>query len=148
MDEVCAVWWESERDTHYKSSLADPTNLSKRGPSAFHWRTVRLWRNLIHTRLELPLFNFSHQLRTVRDLWRTFRDLLSRQPIGVSEAYRCIWRTVRGPWADSPRCNFLLIRASGEKLHEWRTIRLLHADRPRYQISDSPEFFQLSQFQL
>ena len=56
----------SERDTHYKSSLADPTNLSKRGPSAFHWRTVRLRRNLIHTRLELPLFNFSHQRRTVR----------------------------------------------------------------------------------
>ena len=42
-----------------------PTNLSKRGPSAFPWRTVRLWRNLIHTRLELPLFNFSHQRRTV-----------------------------------------------------------------------------------
>ena len=56
----------SERDTHYKSSLADPTNLSKRGLSAFPWRTVRLWKNLIHTRLELPLFNFSHQRRTVR----------------------------------------------------------------------------------
>ena len=53
-------------DTHYKSSLADPTNLSKRGPSALPWRTVRLWKNLIHTRLELPLFNFSHQRRTVR----------------------------------------------------------------------------------
>ena len=68
--------------------------------------------------------------------------------IGVTEAYRCIWRTVRGPWADCPCCNFLLIRASGEKLHEWRTVRLLPADRPLYQISDSPEFCQLSQFQF
>ena len=66
LDEVCAVWWGSERDTHYKSSLADPTNLSKLGPSAFPLRTVRLWKNLIHTRLELPLFNFSPQQRTVR----------------------------------------------------------------------------------
>ena len=74
--------------------------------------------------------------------------LLSGHIIGVTEAYRCIWRTVRGPWADCPRCNFLLIRASGEKLHEWRTVRLLPTDRPPYQISDSPEFCQLSQFQL
>ena len=44
LDEVCAVWWGSERDTHYKSSLADPTNLSKRGPSAFPWWTVYLWK--------------------------------------------------------------------------------------------------------
>ena len=29
--------------------------------------------------------------------------LLSGHTIGVTEAYRCIWRTVRGPWADCPR---------------------------------------------
>ena len=86
--------------------------------------------------------------RTVRGYLAYRPRLLSAHIIGVTEAYRCIWRTVRGPWADCPRCNFLLIRASGEKLHEWRTVRLLHADRPRYQISDCPEFFQLSQFQL
>ena len=68
--------------------------------------------------------------------------------IGVTEAYRCIWRTVSGSLADYPRYNFLLIRASGEKLHEGRTVRLLPADRPLYKISDSPEFCQLSQFQL
>jgi hypothetical protein len=30
-----------EGDIHYKSSLADPTLLSSRGPSAVTWRTVR-----------------------------------------------------------------------------------------------------------
>ena len=89
------------------------------------------------------------------EAYRTVRGYLADRPclfsghiIGVTEAYRCIWRTVRGDWADCPRCNFLLIRASGEKLHKWRTVRLLPADRPLNQISDSPEFCQLSQFQI
>ena len=78
------------------------------------------------------------------EAYQTVRGYLADRPclfsghiIGVTEAYRCIWRTVRDPWADCPRCNFLQIRASGAKLHEWRTVRLLPADRPRYQISDS-----------
>ena len=75
--------------------------------------------------------------RTVRGYLADRPRLLSGHTIGVTEAYRCIWRTVRGSWADCPCYNFLLIRASGEKLHEWRTVRLLPADRPRYQISDS-----------
>ena len=40
-DYVCGLMEESERDTPYKSSLADPTFLSIRGPPAVLWRTVR-----------------------------------------------------------------------------------------------------------
>jgi hypothetical protein len=61
-------------------------------------------------------------------------------------------RTVRGLLADRPQCNFAAENFSAEPLvnksHEWRTVRLLPTDRPLYQISDSPEFCQLSQFQL
>ena len=42
LDVVCGLVEESERDTPYKSSLADPTFLSIRGLSAKIWRTVRL----------------------------------------------------------------------------------------------------------
>ena len=42
LDEVCGLVGGSERDTHYKSSLADPTILSTRGLFAVSWRTVRL----------------------------------------------------------------------------------------------------------
>ena len=41
LDEVCGLVG-GERDTHYKSSLAGPTILSRRGLSAVSWRTVRL----------------------------------------------------------------------------------------------------------
>ena len=41
-DVVCGLVEGSERDIHYKSSLADPTILSSRGLSAVLWRTVRL----------------------------------------------------------------------------------------------------------
>ena len=34
LDDVCGLVGGSERDTHYKSSLADPTILSSRGLSA------------------------------------------------------------------------------------------------------------------
>ena len=40
-DYVCGLGEERERDTPYKSSLADPTFLSIRGLSAITWRTVR-----------------------------------------------------------------------------------------------------------
>ena len=42
LDDVCGLVGVCERDTHYKSSLADPTILSSRGLSAVSWRTVRL----------------------------------------------------------------------------------------------------------
>ena len=42
LDEVCGLVGGSERDTHYNSSLADPTIMSSRGLSAVSWRTVRL----------------------------------------------------------------------------------------------------------
>ena len=42
LDEVCGLVGGSERDTHYKSSLADPTIMSSRGLSAVSWRTIRL----------------------------------------------------------------------------------------------------------
>ena len=42
LDDVCGLVGGCERDTHYKSSLADPTFLSIRGLSAISWRTVRL----------------------------------------------------------------------------------------------------------
>ena len=61
-------------------------------------------------------------------------------------------RTVRGPLADCPQCISAVENFSAEPLvnksHELRTVRLLPTDRPLYQISDSPEFCQLSQFQL
>ena len=41
-DDVCGLVGCCERDTPYKSSLADPTFLSIRGLSAIIWRTVRL----------------------------------------------------------------------------------------------------------
>ena len=113
----------SERDIQYKSSLADPTILSSRGLSAVLWRTVRLWIFYTANWLILPLVK--------------------------SAQHR---RTVRGPLADCPQCisevdNFsteLLVKKS----HKRRTIRPLPADCPQYQISVSPEIFQISQFQL
>ena len=42
LDDVCGLVGGCERDTHYKSSLADPTFLSIRGLSAISWRTVLL----------------------------------------------------------------------------------------------------------
>ena len=86
--------------------------------------------------------------RTVRGYLADRLRLHSGHIISVTEVYQCIWRTVHGTWADCPCCNFLLIRASSEKLHEWQTVRLLHTDCLHYQISDSLEFRQLSQFQL
>ena len=41
-DDVCGLVGGCERDTPYKSSLADPTFLSIRGLSAEPWRTARL----------------------------------------------------------------------------------------------------------
>ena len=41
-DDVCGLVGGCERDTPYKSNLADPTFLSIRGLSAEPWRTVRL----------------------------------------------------------------------------------------------------------
>ena len=41
-DYVCGLVEESERDTPYKSSLADPTFLRRRGLSAIPGRIVRL----------------------------------------------------------------------------------------------------------
>jgi len=59
-------------------------------------------------------------------------------------------RTIRGPMADSPQyistADFISAESLVEKSNEQRTVRLLPADRPLYQISDSPEFCQLSQF--
>ena len=41
LDDVCGLVGGCERDTHYKSSLANPTILSRRGLSTVSWRTVR-----------------------------------------------------------------------------------------------------------
>ena len=41
-DDVCGLVGGCERDTPYKSSLADPTFLSSRGQSVEPWRTVRI----------------------------------------------------------------------------------------------------------
>ena len=38
--------------------------------------------------------------------WADRPRLHSGHIIGVTEAYRCIWRTVCGTWADCPCCNF------------------------------------------
>ena len=76
-------------------------------------------------------------------------DTLLKLPLANSAQHR---RTVRGPLADRPQCIFVMKNFSAEllvnKSHERRIVRLLPADRPLYQISDSPEFCQLSQFQL
>ena len=93
---------------------------------------------------------------------RTVRDILAdRPPLNFHTAARLKLplantaqhkRTVRGPLADHPHCNFVVENNSADRLvnksHEWRTVRQLPADYPLYQISDSPEFCQLSQFQL
>ena len=42
LDEECGLVGGSERNTHYKSSLADPTILSSGGLSAVSGRTIRL----------------------------------------------------------------------------------------------------------
>ena len=55
-----------KRIAHYKSSLANPTILSRSGPSATLGRTVRHFNFCHNTQLELPLFNFSQHWRTVR----------------------------------------------------------------------------------
>ena len=76
-------------------------------------------------------------------------DTQLKLPLANSAQHR---RTVRGPLADRPQCIFAVENFSAEPLvdksHERRTVRPLPADRPLYQISDSPEFCQLSQFQL
>ena len=63
-----------------------------------------------------------------------------------------LMRTVRGSLADRPLYIFFVENFSAEPLvdesHERRTVRLLPADRPRYQKSDKSEFCQFSQFQL
>ena len=63
---VCGLVEESERDTPYKSSLADPTFLSIRGLSAITWRTVRRWIFYTANRLKLPLVKTTQHRRTVR----------------------------------------------------------------------------------
>ena len=61
-------------------------------------------------------------------------------------------RTVRVPLADRPQCNFAAENNSAKHLvnksHKRRNVHQLPADCLLYQISDSPEFCQLSQFQL
>ena len=93
---------------------------------------------------------------------RTVRDILAdRPPLNFHTAARLKLplantaqhrRTVRGPLADRPQCIFAVENFSAEPLvnksHERRTVRPLPADCPQYQISDSLEFCQLSQFQL
>ena len=37
LDDVCGLVGDCERDSHYKSSLADPTFLSIRGLSTISW---------------------------------------------------------------------------------------------------------------
>ena len=63
-----------------------------------------------------------------------------------------LMRTVRGSLADRPLYIFFVENFSAEPLvdesHERRTVRLLPADRPRYQKSNKSEFCQFSQFQL
>ena len=54
--------------------------------------------------------------RAVRGYLADRPRLLSGHIIGVTEAYRCIWRTVRGPWADCPRYNF-----SADKSLWWKS---------------------------
>ena len=93
---------------------------------------------------------------------RTVRDIpADRPPLNFHTAARLKLplantaqhrRTVRGPLADRPRYNFAVENFSAEPLvnksHERRTVRPLTADSPQFQISDSLEFCQLSQFQL
>ena len=63
-----------------------------------------------------------------------------------------LMQTVRGSLVDRPLYIFFVENFSAEPLvdesHERRTVRLLPADRPRYQKSDKSEFCQFSQFQL
>ena len=64
---MCADWWGKEKGTLlYKSNLADPTFLCRRGPSATSRRTVRLYNFRLTFPLKLPLINFSQHQRTVR----------------------------------------------------------------------------------
>src|SRR6185503_13053143 len=72
-------------------------------------------------------FEFSHCHPTENCLWQILHSL---------------WRTVRGPLADCPLCIFAVDNFSAEPLvdksHERRTVCPLPANRPLYQISDSP----------
>ena len=65
-DDVCGLVGGCERDTPYKSSLADPTFLSIRGLSAKIWRTVCLWIFYTANWLKLPLVKSAQHRRTVR----------------------------------------------------------------------------------
>ena len=92
---------------------------------------------------------------------RTVRDNLADRP--PFNFYTANWlklplvksaqhrRTVRGLLADCPQCISEVENFSAEPLvdksNERRTVRPLLTDCPQYQISDSPEFCQLSQFQ-
>src|SRR6185312_14271809 len=91
---------------------------------------------------------------------RTVRDILAdRPPLNFHTAARLKLplantaqhrRTVHGPLADRPQCIFAVENFSAEPLVnkslERRTVRLLPADCPHYQISDSPEFFKFHNF--
>ena len=78
-----------------------------------------------------------------------YTDTQLTLPLANSAQHR---RTVRGPLADCSQCIFAVDNFSAEPLvdksHERRTVRPLPADCRQYQISDNPEFCQISQFQL
>ena len=110
----------------------------------------------------LSNFNMSPELKpplvdsfsTLADCPRTLSGPSALCSVGTPPVYSKLTgctddpRTVRGPLADHPLYIFAaetsFCRASGDKSHERRTFRLLPADRPHYQISDSPEFCHLS----
>ena len=57
--EVVGLVGGEERDIPYKSSLATPPVLRRRGLSAIPWRTVRHYNLRLSSPLKLPLINFS-----------------------------------------------------------------------------------------
>ena len=83
------------------------------------------------------VFEFSHCHPTENCIWQKLPN--------TSGPSAVLWRTVRS-------VIFAVDNFSAEPLvdksNERRTVRPLPADCPQHQISDSPEFCQLSQFQL
>jgi hypothetical protein len=144
--ELLRVWgWfggEWKRLGHIIPRVAGPTILRRRGLSATSRRTVRLYNFWHITRLKLPL---EQPFSTWADHPRDSSGLSAATPLVLKAD--CL-RTTSGP------SEFLLAAFSKSaeplvtKFYERWTVCLLPADRPRNQISNSPEFYQLLQFQL
>ena len=152
----CGRFGVGRRKRHPNISQVRPTPRSAQARTVCYTQADRPPLKIVSdTRLELPLVNFSHQRRTVRGSiadrphfaqW-THHWCIRSWPVAPMTCgpSAVLWRTVRHYNFDAEN---LSAKPLVNRFHERWTVRLLHADHPRYQNSLCPEICQLSSFQL